>query len=75
MASICPDDSSFGPTVRGCRDDFDFTVTFETIVLSLIPASVFVALAAARIGFLARRSRIVDAAAFQYIKLVCTNTS
>lgn len=67
---VCRDDSSFGPAVQGCRDDFDFTVTFEKIIFSIIPASVFVILAAVRVGLLARRARVVGAVAFQFVKLV-----
>lgn len=66
----CPNDASFGPAVEGCRDDFDFTVTFEKIILSIIPSSIFIALAAARITFLAGRRSVVDGVALQYVKVV-----
>lgn len=68
--SGCLNDDAFGPVVQGCRGDFDFTLKFESIVLSIIPASVFVALVAVRIGYLAqRRSIVIGAAAFQGFKI------
>ncbi|KAF4629796.1 hypothetical protein G7Y89_g8347 [Cudoniella acicularis] len=57
--SGCLDDDSFGPAVHGCRDDFDFTIKFEKIFFSLIPASVFIALALTRTVFLLGRPEIV----------------
>ncbi|KAK3996623.1 canalicular multispecific organic anion transporter 1 [Cladorrhinum sp. PSN332] len=53
--SGCVDDHSFGPAVRGCRDDFDFTIKFEKIFFSLIPASIFIALSLSRIVHLGRK--------------------
>ncbi|KAI0132279.1 hypothetical protein BJ170DRAFT_592247 [Xylariales sp. AK1849] len=32
-------DNYFGPTVHGCRDGFDFTLTFEHCYISIVPAS------------------------------------
>jgi len=56
----CPSDSTFGPTVsRGCRGGFDFTLKFEDIVLSLIPSSLFIALAVARLRHLVYRTKPV----------------
>ncbi|KAI0845220.1 P-loop containing nucleoside triphosphate hydrolase protein [Daldinia vernicosa] len=34
--SGCVNDELFGPTVRGCRGDFDFTIVFENVFFSLI---------------------------------------
>ncbi|KAI0147838.1 ABC multidrug transporter [Xylariaceae sp. FL1272] len=47
-------DHSIGPAVLGCRGDFDFTVKFEQLFLSLTPAAVFIVSALCRIAFLAR---------------------
>ncbi|KAK4224267.1 canalicular multispecific organic anion transporter 1 [Podospora fimiseda] len=55
----CVDDHSFGPSVHGCRDDFDFTIKFEKIFFSLIPASIFIALSLSRIVYLGRKPFIV----------------
>lgn len=66
----CLNDASFGPTVEGCRGDFDFTQKFERIFLSIIPAAVFIALTLARITVLAHRPRIVDGVVFQNLKIV-----
>ncbi|KAH9885545.1 P-loop containing nucleoside triphosphate hydrolase protein [Xylariomycetidae sp. FL2044] len=67
--SGCRDDGSLGPAVRGCRDDFDFTITFESIVFALIPTSVFVALCAPRILYLTRRPVLVGGALLRGAKL------
>ncbi|KAH7019065.1 P-loop containing nucleoside triphosphate hydrolase protein [Ilyonectria destructans] len=66
---LCINDGSFGPGVQGCRGDFDFTQKFERIFFSIIPASVFVAAAVARVAVLSQRSRIVNGRIFQYLKL------
>ena len=57
--SACVDDSSFGPAVSGCRDNFDFTFRFERIVFGLIPAAVFVILSLLRGLTLVRRPHVV----------------
>ncbi|CAM1502428.1 Fc.00g044120.m01.CDS01 [Cosmosporella sp. VM-42] len=66
---LCLNDGSFGPTVEGCRGDFDFTQKFERIFLSIIPAAVFVAAALARVTVLSQNKRIVGGVVFQYLKL------
>ncbi len=69
--SRCVNDHTLGPTVQGCRGDFDFTLKFEHVVLSIVPSSVFIALALPRVVYLVfRASRVVGAASFQYLKLV-----
>ncbi|KAK3386815.1 ABC transporter [Podospora didyma] len=61
MASPCLSDANFGPAVSSsCRGGFDFTITFENIVFSLIPSCLFVALAIARLWYLARRNSVVS---------------
>ena len=68
--SGCSNDDSFGPTVRGCRGDFDFTIKFEKIFFALIPASVFIALSLSRIVYLARTPAIATGALLRTVKLV-----
>lgn len=64
------DDASFGPIVKGCRGDFDFTLKFEKIVLSILPSVMFIALSVPRAIHLARKRRTVDGTTFQFVKLV-----
>ena len=68
--SLCLNDGSLGPGVRGCRGDFDFTQKFERIFLQIIPAAVFVAAAFARVVVLSQRSRIVGGLVLQSLKAV-----
>jgi hypothetical protein len=48
---LCPlgADDRFGPTVVGCRDDFDFTLLFEQSILSLGPSVVLLIVSFPRI--------------------------
>lgn len=66
----CLNDDAFGPSVRGCRGDFDFTQKFERIILAILPASIFIALTLARVAALVQRPRVVGGLIFQYVKLV-----
>lgn len=66
----CNNDAWIGPTVRGCRDDFDFTVTFELVCLTLIPASLFCITSFVRIWSLVQRPRVVQGSAIWSLKLV-----
>lgn len=68
--SGCLNDDSIGPTVQGCRGDFDFTVKFEKIFLDLIPTVVFIAICLPRIVYLARKPGIVGGPALRRAKLV-----
>jgi ATP-binding cassette, subfamily C (CFTR/MRP), member 1 len=68
--SGCLDDDSFGPAIHGCRDDFDFTIKFERIFFSLVPALVFIVIALTRIVFLVRLPKIVGGLILRGIKLV-----
>lgn len=49
LARSCPSDGSFGPAVSGCRGDFDFTILFENVVLSIIPSVITIALSLAKL--------------------------
>ena len=63
-------DNAFGPTVHGCRGDFDFTLTFEQAFFSLAPSAVVVIASAARLPYLLRREKLVEANAFKWLKVV-----
>ncbi|SPN96674.1 related to multidrug resistance protein [Cephalotrichum gorgonifer] len=65
----CLNDHSLGPSVSGCRDDFDFTLAFERIFFAILPGSLFIAACLARLAYLLPRPGIVSGAAFKYTKL------
>ncbi|KAI5924553.1 ABC transporter-like protein [Camillea tinctor] len=71
-ATIC-DDAAFGPTVTGCRGNFDFTLLFEQAFFSITPSVLFLLCAAGRLGTLLSRTRTgkreVAGIGFQRIKL------
>ncbi|KAG7145577.1 ABC transporter FUM19 like protein [Verticillium longisporum] len=69
MVTSCLNDDTFGPIVRGCRDDFDFTLRFQRIILAIVPATFFLALSISRAIWLSQQPRIVSGVAFQYAKL------
>ncbi|KAI6361085.1 hypothetical protein MCOR25_006549 [Pyricularia grisea] len=58
MACSTEADRVFGPAVQGCRSDFDFTLLFQDTVLGILPSSLLIILAAARLVVLARRPAI-----------------
>ncbi|KAI1651140.1 putative ABC multidrug transporter [Daldinia loculata] len=62
-------DQSLGPSVLGCRGDFDFTVKFEQLFFSLTPSVIFIILSLWRIYLLAKRPTIVDAPLLRLVKL------
>lgn len=66
----CANDGAFGPSVHGCRGDFDFTLKFEKIFFSLIPSSLIVAISAPRLIALVRGTPIVTGAWYQLTKVV-----
>lgn len=70
LTTPCRNDDAFGPTVEGCRGDFDFTQKFERIFFAIIPASIYITLATVRLAVLAQRRRVVGGSLFQYTKLV-----
>ena len=53
---FCKDDSTFGPAVAAtaCRD-FDFTLTFESSILSILPSTIFLLFACVRLTQLRRK--------------------
>ncbi|KAM7204723.1 canalicular multispecific organic anion transporter 1 [Naviculisporaceae sp. PSN 640] len=67
--SGCLNDEALGPAVEGCRGDFDFTIKFETIFLSMIPAAVFIAVSLPRIVHLKRQPNIIGGDVLRWAKL------
>ncbi|KAI1099495.1 hypothetical protein F4804DRAFT_321707 [Jackrogersella minutella] len=62
-------DQSLGPNVLGCRDDFDFTVKFEQLFFSLLPAAVFIVVSSWRVAVLLKRPTVVGAPLLRLAKL------
>lgn len=63
-------DRRFGPTVHGCRSQFDFTLCFEEWILTIVPSIVFIVLAVARIGVLYPRRAVLRSGWLRIAKLV-----
>lgn len=63
-------DNDFGPVVKNCRGDFDFTILFENTILSMSPSLLVLLAAMGRIYCLHNRSPLVLARTFQVFKLV-----
>src|SRR5690348_16925983 len=68
--SGCLNDGDLGPGVQGCRDDFDFTLKFEKIFLSILPAAIFIPLSLPRIVYLVRRPSIAQGLPWKIAKQV-----
>lgn len=64
------DDVIIGPVVTGCRDDFDFTISFEDTFLSLVPSACFLVLALLRVIYLYDKPTIVNGRSLQGVKAV-----
>jgi len=75
LACSKANDQTLGPGIRGCRDDFDFTVQFEQLFFSLAPSAVFIFLSVWRSIALALRPAAVEAPRLWLGKLVCTALS
>lgn len=65
----CHDDD-FGPFVRGCRDDFDFTVLFEDTILSIAPSILALLFSVGRLIHLYKKPQLLLARTLQLSKLV-----
>lgn len=68
--SGCVNDDVMEPAVVGCRGDFDFTIKFEKIVFSLLPAAIFIAACAPRIASLWHCRVLVRGTVLRLAKLV-----
>ncbi|KAK9776692.1 putative P-loop containing nucleoside triphosphate hydrolase protein [Seiridium cardinale] len=62
-------DDQFGPAIYGCRDDFDFTLTFEQCFFSIVPAAALLIVAPFRIRHLSALPKAVRGTLLRYIKL------
>ncbi|KAI4848302.1 multidrug resistance-like protein, partial [Aureobasidium sp. EXF-8845] len=62
-------DSAFGPAVEGCRQGFDFTLTFESHIFSIVPSVLLLCFAPLRFKSLSRVRPKVKGTAFKYVKL------
>ncbi|KAI5861411.1 ABC multidrug transporter [Durotheca rogersii] len=71
LFSACADtnDQSIGPSVLGCRGDFDFTVKFEQLFFSLLPSAIFTVASLWRASLLIRRPTIVGAPVLRLAKM------
>ncbi|KAK0649696.1 putative ABC multidrug transporter [Cercophora newfieldiana] len=70
IGAACLNDESFGPSVVGCRDNFDFTRTFEQSILSIAPSVVMIVIACARLFYLSRQPIVVHGGQrFRLLKL------
>jgi ATP-binding cassette subfamily C (CFTR/MRP) protein 1 len=65
-------DATFGPTVSGCRDDFDFTIFFEDTFFAIIPSAVLLLAAPFQLLALSRQRSIVLRGRLLSCKLVLT---
>lgn len=60
----------FGPTVQGCRDNFDFTLSFEQYIFTILPASALLIVAPLRIFHLRKLPAVVRGSLLRRLKLV-----
>lgn len=70
MACSVDADRAFGPAVHGCRSDFDFTILFQDLILSILPSSAWLLFASIRLVVLIRRPNIAHSGWLSYSKLV-----
>ncbi|OAA80536.1 ABC transporter [Akanthomyces lecanii RCEF 1005] len=70
----CLNDDRFGPLVVGCRDDFDFTKTFEQLALSVVPNILFIIIVATRMVKLAKTSASTHAPRLLLVKTLAACT-
>ena len=69
-AASCQNDSTFGPAVIGCRGNFDFTLLFEQVVLSIVPAGLFILLSIWRLTVITSCPTLIGGPQFRAAKLV-----
>ncbi|UKZ89567.1 uncharacterized protein TrAFT101_004613 [Trichoderma asperellum] len=68
--SVCANDDAFGPVVKGCRGNFDFTITFEKTMLSILPSACFAILAAIRLVNLSRQPHMTANILLRNVKVI-----
>lgn len=69
-ATGCRNDYTLEPFASGCRGDFDFTILFELVILSVLPAVCFLALSSHRIWRLRSRPVVIRGSILSLSKLV-----
>lgn len=69
-ATWCRNEFTLEPFVEGCRGDFDFTVLFELVILSIVPSVCFLVLSSYRIWHLRRKPVLVRGSLLSFGKLV-----
>lgn len=69
-ATGCRNDYTLEPFVSGCRGDFDFTILFELVVLSILPAVCFLVISSHRIWRLRSRPVVIRGSLLSLSKLV-----
>lgn len=73
-APLC-DDAAFGPFIAGCRQDFDFTLSFQQYFFSVVPSAFLLLAGPFRIFVLRRQVAKVDGNVLKYTKLVYPSLS
>lgn len=68
MCSPAADDS-FGPIIQDCRDGFDFTLTFEQCLFTILPASLLLLVAPLRLFQLGKLPRAVSGNVLRLCKI------
>ncbi|KAF2495596.1 putative multidrug resistance protein [Lophium mytilinum] len=63
-------DTAFGPAVKGCRDNFDFTLAFEQYFFSIAPTVVFLLVAPLRLHHLSSKQNTVAGKPLRSLKLI-----
>lgn len=66
-------DNTFGPFVKGCRDDFDFTLLFEQGIMTMAPAAFLLLLMLPRIYQLSMLNLKTKRNWVYWSKCVCVN--
>ncbi|GKT92939.1 LOW QUALITY PROTEIN: ABC multidrug transporter [Colletotrichum tofieldiae] len=61
-------DDAFGPIVQNCREGFDFTLTFEQCLFTILPASLLLLIAPLRLRHLGKLPRAVTGNALRLAK-------
>ena len=70
MLAGCLNEDTLGPGVKGCRDDFDFTIKFEQLVFSVLPSVLLIVASIWRVRYLSTSVVVVHAPLLQSLKLV-----
>ncbi len=67
---FCASDLSFGPSVDGCDRTFDFSLTFEESILSIVPSAFLLILGPLQLLFLQKKAIRVGGRKLQLLKIV-----